>query len=172
MNLRMKNDCVFSRCRAYRYLLTHRLDGDLFANRQGAVVWLLLNPSTAAEAVLDPTLRRVRTFTRRWGYSAFVILNLFGFRSTQPAVMKRAADPVGAENDEWILRATHNAEMVIAGWGRDGAFMGRDRAVRAMLGKKLHCLERNDDGSPKHPLYIAGAATPKLYTPRFTEDEC
>lgn len=158
------NECVFSPCRTYRYVLTHRMD-DLFCAHQTAAVWICLNPSTADEQVLDPTLRRIRGFTSKWGFAAFSIINLFAFRDSEPVNMKRAADPIGPENDEWILRVTADAGLIVAGWGRDGAFMGRADAVRKLLKGKLHFLRLNDDGSPQHPLYLPADLTPQPYDP-------
>src|SRR3954462_12457376 len=91
----MINRCNFSRCRRYRYTLEHVIDPALEPRR---IMWIGLNPSTADESQLDPTLRRVRAFSHAWGYTAFVMTNLFSFRATQPSDMKGQANPVGEHN--------------------------------------------------------------------------
>lgn len=58
---------VFSKCERYRYLLWRQWR-ELGA-RAGTVVFAMLNPSTATELVLDPTLTRCHGFTRRLGYA-------------------------------------------------------------------------------------------------------
>ena len=57
-----------------------------------------LNPSTADETTNDPTVRRCIGFSRRWGFAGLEMLNLFAFRATDPRVMLRAFNPVGARN--------------------------------------------------------------------------
>jgi hypothetical protein len=48
------------------------------------------------------------------------------------------------------------AHSVVLGWGKHGAYLGRDREVMALVtdsGKPLYCIKQNLDGSPVHPLY-------------------
>ena len=98
----MQNDCVFSFDRRYRYRLVHRWAPN-FAPR--LCTWIGLNPSIANETQLDPTLRRIRAFSAVWGYNGFIMTNLFGLVSTNPDRLYREVDPVGPENDRWILGA-------------------------------------------------------------------
>lgn len=152
------NECRVSPCRAYRYSLLHDMRDPLFC--QGApkrIAWIGLNPSTADEETLDPTLRRVRDFTRRLGGDGFVMLNLFAFRATLPTVMKMAPDPVGPENDRALVEMTEGCLFVVCCWGNDGGFKGRSPAVRSMLGalgRDLRALKLTGSGEPSHPLYL------------------
>jgi len=159
----MNNACVFSPDRRHRYSLIHRWD-DLLTpadERERSIAWICLNPSTADEQQLDPTLRRIRGFSTAWGFSHFVMLNAFAFRATDPADMKAAADPVGPENDRWIAHWAERVERVIVGWGEHGAHLGRDRQVVALIDPaKTFCLARNASGQPKHPLYVAADTVP------------
>ena len=88
------NECVFSKCRTWRYVLKHTWR-DLLDTEERALVWIALNPSTADENQLDPTLRRIRGFTMAEGGNTFYMLNLFAFRATDPRNLKAAADPIG-----------------------------------------------------------------------------
>ena len=153
------NPCVFSACRTYRYVLTHDF-ADLFAPPagNGYVAWIGLNPSTADEARLDPTLRRIRAYTHRLSYRQFRMLNLFAYRSTDPEKMKEAADPVGPDNDRHILETCRGAALVVCCWGSDGEHLGRDRRVLELLaGIPLHALALTKEGQPRHPLYLKGS---------------
>lgn len=138
---------VFSPCERYRYLLWRQWM-ELGA-RAGTVVWCMLNPSTADELALDPTLTRCKGFTRRLGYSRFEVVNLFALRSTDPAALHHVADPVGPDNDDVIAKAFADAEIVIVGWG---AFpLVERRALRIAelagnAGKRLHCLGTTKQG--------------------------
>lgn len=168
------NICQFSACRTYRYSLLHSwvkengefVQVDLPANERRQIMWIGMNPSTADEQRLDPTLRRVRAFTDALGFNTFIMTNAFAFRATLPKDMRKASDPVGPMND-WVLRHTAvSCERVIACWGALSNFprslRHRAASIRIMLRdaeRPVYCLGRNDDGSPKHPLYVA-ASTP------------
>jgi hypothetical protein len=138
--------------RVYRYLLTRSW------GRGPAVYFIGLNPSTADEESDDPTIRRCVGFAKSWGFDSMVMTNLFAFRATLPQDMKAAPDPIGPENDI-ILQALGSLGTVVAAWGTDGGFKGRDRQVRAMV-PNLHVLRLTKDGHPAHPLYLPANLTP------------
>ncbi len=85
--------------------------------------------------------------------------NLFAYRATDPAHMKAAKDPIGPENNKWLKKLAHDADLVVAAWGNDGAYLGRSTEVREML-PQLSCLRLNKSGEPAHPLYQAAALKP------------
>jgi hypothetical protein len=158
----MPNECIFSHDRNHRYTLIHRWDELL--NPGHGIAWICLNPSTADENQLDPTLRRIRDFSATWGYSFFVMLNLFAWRATQPADMKRTTDPIGPDNDRLIAHWSRKVDRVMLGWGEHGTHLGRDQQVLAYLDRrKTFCLERNASGQPKHPLYVSKKNKPLLF---------
>ena len=110
-----------SPCRTYRYTLTRRWGAGSYA------MFIGLNPSTADETQDDPTIRRCIAFAKAWGHDALVMTNLFAFRATDPADMKRDPEPVGTYNDWMLLTNAHLAGVVVAAWGTNGTFMGRNR---------------------------------------------
>ncbi len=149
---------AFSSCRRWRTLLWRRWDaGRPVAN------FLMLNPSTADEAKLDPSCTRARRYAERWGYGGLIVTNLFAFRQTSPGKMKAASDPVGRGNDAAILRAAREAAIVVCAWGNHGAHEGRSSKVVDFLKKEkigLHVLRLNGNGEPAHPLYLPGSLRP------------
>jgi hypothetical protein len=88
------------------------------------------------------------------------MLNLFAFRATDPAVMRRAADPVGPDNDELLLRYAGGSSRILAAWGVHGDYGGRDAQVRRLLDRPLVCLGKTKQGYPRHPLYVSAATRP------------
>ena len=72
-----------------------------------------LNPGTAAEGRLDPTLWRLRAHTHRFGFRPFKVLNPFAYRATDPRVLNTVADPVGPENDRYLLEVCRRAALVM-----------------------------------------------------------
>ena len=148
----VENDCHFSPDRRHRYTLLHRIN-PLFGDR--LIMWIGLNPSTADEQQLDPTLTRIRSFSEREGYDGFLMTNIFGFRATDPKEMLRERDPVGPENDAALLAAALRCDKVVAAWGAHGIHQDRASAVAQLLGRhKLWCLGTTKDGHPRHPLYV------------------
>ena len=86
--------------------------------------------------------------------------------STDPAGLYSCEDPVGPGNNAAILDAVKDAGMVICAWGTHGKHQARAKEVVDMLrnaGVTPHCLGQNDDGSPKHPLYVAYSKTPQPF---------
>ena len=147
----------FSRCRKWRFLLWRRWGEGAVAN------FLMLNPSTADELKLDPSCTRARLYAERWGFGALVVTNLFGWRATDPADMKAARDPVGSKNDEAILGAARQADLVVCAWGNHGLHRDRSQFVLGSLrraGLQLHMLRLNGNGEPAHPLYLPARLEP------------
>jgi hypothetical protein len=148
--IKNESGAVFSACRRWRYLLWRCWDEALpVAN------FLMLNPSTADETKLDPTCARARAYAEAWGYGALIVTNIFGWRSTDPKVLQKVKDPVGAGNDAAILRAAQESDLIVCAWGNHG--IERGRQVEELLRKaeaKLHILKLTGSGQPGHPLYL------------------
>lgn len=158
----MKTSAILSDCRKYRYALW-RTWGDLEApDSKGYAMFIGLNPSTADETLDDPTIRRCVGFAKDWGYDGLCMTNLFGFRATDPNVMKKADDPVGPDNDSTLLELAKSAAVVVAAWGTHGIYMGRDIYMTVRV-PKLHYLKRTVAGHPSHPLYLPKTLTPIPY---------
>ena len=155
------NECVFSEDRRYRYVLSHRWS-ELFPRQ--AITWICLNPGSATETKVDATWRRIKDFSQRRGWTEFRIVNLFAYRTTKPNEMKRALDPIGPENDAWILHVVEESSMVIAAWGAHGVHRQRAAQVLGLLdGVELCCLGETLDGEPRHPLYVRKEVRPEWY---------
>jgi len=157
---------TISECGQYRYLLWRVWDESL-----PSVAFVMLNPSTADGQVDDPTVRRCVAFARDWGYGRLDVVNLFPLRATNPSALRRHADalgPAGLANAA-ILDIARAASLIVCAWG--GQSMARKRAdtvLRLMLGipglsERLHHIGLNQDGSPKHPLYIAASVRPQRW---------
>lgn len=147
----------FSPCAKYRYALSREWD----APTQRRCLFIMLNPSTADELVLDPTVRKCVGYAKRWGYGALDIANLFAWRSTDKSVLPSLHDPVGEENDVFISRLAGSASLVVCGWGADGGLRNRAGLVlRALVlsGHSPKCLHLTKGGEPGHPLYLKNEA--------------
>lgn len=150
----MERSASFSPDRVYRYELWRS-----WADPARYAMFVGLNPSTADETEDDPTIRRCINYVKAWGFGALAMTNIFAFRATDPAVMKRAADPIGPDNDSFLRATADRAGIIVAAWGVHGIHRGRDREVRAML-PTMRVLGLTADGHPKHPLYLRASLTP------------
>lgn len=141
----------------YRYWLGRRWEGTGETLR-----FIMLNPSTADAAEDDQTIRKCVGFARRLGYSGIGVMNLYAYRATDPADLRRAmragVDVVGPDNDgrlRTLLRGSLVAGSgVVAAWGAH-APESRVREVLAMEGSRALCtLGLTAEGFPRHPLML------------------
>lgn len=129
--------------------------------------FIMLNPSTATEAVLDPTVTRCVGHAKQWGFGAAEVVNLFAYRATDPKQLRQVDDPIGAGNDVAIMHAARAADLVVVAWGVHGQFITRQDDVVHHLeraGIELHSLGITKSGAPRHPLYLPGGIRPQPWT--------
>ena len=143
--------------RTYRYLLGRRV-GD----SRRRLLFIMLNPGTADESHNDPTIRRCIGFAERWKFGMMEVANLFAFRTSYVAELRRAEDPIGPGNDLWISCALASADRVVLAWGNHGSYMGRSRQVMRTVveATQPYHLGLNKTGEPKHPLYLPASTIP------------
>lgn len=147
---------TISPCGQYRYRLTRHWDG----NKQ-ALPFVMLNPSTADAEIDDPTIRRCMGFARRADAGGIIVVNLFAFRATKPAALKRTPDPIGPNNADHLQEIAIVSDKtripVVCAWGAGGGSRAAD-VVRMMIGENAYlvCLGTTQDGHPRHPLYVRG----------------
>lgn len=140
--------------REYRYVLWRAWEDGW---RKNAMLFIGLNPSTADENEDDPTIRRCIDFANRSGHTGMVMANLFSYRATDPADLKRALRPLGANEDDSLLEAAALAKTIVCAWGAHGKYRDRDIEVMRLLmqhGHQLYCFGKTKNGCPKHPLYL------------------
>jgi hypothetical protein len=135
---------IFSDCHKYRYVLWRTWDED-----RPILTFIGLNPSTANKTEDDNTIKRVRAIAKHSGYGGIIMLNLFAIISSDPAVLKTCADPLG-DNDKW-LNKYRDGDIVFA-WGNFKEAIERAKVVSAMF-PTAYALHINKNGSPKHPLF-------------------
>ena len=117
------------------------------------LLFIGLNPSTAAEALDDPTIRRVARFARERGFGGLFVGNLFALVTPYPKRLEMEHD--NQANDAALRQMRAVCSETLVGWGHFGALAGtRPAEVLALVGKPVFCLGTTKDGWPKHPLYI------------------
>lgn len=162
MTTSLETPAVFSLDRVYRYRL-ERVVAPITG--KGTVCFIMLNPSTADETVNDPTIRRCMGYAESWGYRRLVVVNLFGYRATDPRALRRVPDPYGPENAPQIVRAAQAADLVVCAWGAHGAYNNTGRNMIGLLRNRhvqLKAFALTKGGEPVHPLYQRADLKPEV----------
>ena len=155
-----KKGAEFSVFRTYRYALWRIWDEKL-----PLVLFIGLNPSTASADRDDATIRRVRTFSMRWGYGGFYMMNLFALVTPDPKELEKSGNPLG-DNDGWIEEIYPKCGKIIFAWGDFSQAQERSKEVIQMFREKNiqpYALVINKNGSPRHPLYVKSDTIPVLF---------
>ena len=146
---------VFSDDKVHRYSLTRQWGS--FCGVKA--LFIMLNPSTADAFKLDPTVNRCRLFAERLGCDLLQVVNIFSYRSTDPAELYDAHEQgvkiTDEVNDETIRGALESAKYRICAWGAEPiAKLYIPDILREKYSLSLHALGVTKDGSPRHPLYL------------------
>jgi hypothetical protein len=120
-----------------------------------ALCFVGLNPATGdTDGKPRPTLNKVVGWARREGCAAVVVVNLFAYRSTDPANLFSApVDIIGDRNDAVIEDQSKAARITLAAWGAHPLAQARAKDVIPLL-KQPCCVGLTKRGAPAHPLYV------------------
>lgn len=144
----MQKEATISDNQLYRYKLSRTWD-----STKPTILFIGLNPSIADETIDDPTITRCINYAKAWGYGTLLMTNLFAFRSTYPKDIYLVDDPIGGENDNYILECVAQSDLVVACWGNNGMYMNRENIIKDLV-PNLYCLRKNKNGTPHHPLRL------------------
>jgi hypothetical protein len=141
----------------YRYELLREWDGAL-----PAILFVMMNPSTADVQFDDSTVAKCGRLARAWGFGALLVGNTFAYRCTDQRRLTEIADPIGPENDDALLAMARDAAVTVFAYGKPAhrllRFRGLDVAQGlARNGVLPHVLKLTADGTPGHPLYMPEA---------------
>jgi hypothetical protein len=173
----IRTGATFSPCKRYRYTLLREWSS--LSDKEGYVLFIMLNPSTADEYQLDPTVRRCLGYAMDWGYRKMHVANIFALRSTDPKHLYDSVefngekyvptDPVGIDNNKCICTEVENADLVIAAWGSHGIYKNRGKDVMDMISKikDIYYLKLTKGNVPGHPLYLKGNLVPQKWSDKL-----
>jgi hypothetical protein len=147
---------IISPCGQYRYALWR-----IWASGIKPLMIVGLNPSTADAYKDDPTIRRCIAYASDWGMGGLLMGNLFAFRSRFPCSLSTISDPVGPDNDGWLIRMRDASAMVLGAWGRNGNFKIERTAHVLEMFPDLYHLGLTANGHPRHPLYLPKTLRPE-----------
>lgn len=159
----MERDAVISDCGRYRYLLRRAWDHDRLR-----ALFVMLNPSTAYAEQDDATIRSCIRLCKSWGYGSFEVVNLYGWRATDPRELALQYDAIGPKNDDIARAAIYRCDVAICAWGVHKMALHRQRQMWELINAArpaAFCLGTTKAGSPRHPLYMKSGTVPTVYRP-------
>ena len=149
----LTSEAKFSEDHKYRYYLIRTWNKKL-----PRATFIGLNPSTATEQYDNPTTRRCIEFARREGCGSLCMLNIFAYRSTNPSNLSICPEPIGKDNNTYIVEKCKDSQLIVAAWGSRGSLNNRGEEVIDLLystlpDKQLLCLGKTKNQQSIHPLY-------------------
>ena len=144
----------------YRYLLWRE-----WSSSSPTISFIMLNPSRADAEVNDPTITRCINFAKSWNYGRLEVVNLFAYRISKPSLLKQAAEPIGKDNDRYILKSVARSDRAILAWGNHGTWRKQDLYTLELLKDYdyLYSLGITKKGCPRHPLYLHSTIQAQKY---------
>lgn len=162
----------FSANKMHRYALWRVWDAD-----KPAIMFIGLNPSRADEVKNDNTISKCIKFAQDFGYGRMYFLNLYSFRTPyvkrdknflkhlqtdgekfEPLV-ENLDIAVGPAYLQYFIRYATISEKIVCCWGSWPFIEWQQLNVMlyiSKLEKTPWCFGVNNNGSPKHPLYLKG----------------
>jgi hypothetical protein len=102
----------------------------------------------------------VRRLRESWRFGAVDVVNLFAFRSTDPAGLLAEEDPVGRRNSYQLTLSLRGAKRIVWAWGCHGPRIQRLIIAASISARRIErvcevgTLGTTKDGSPRHPLML------------------
>ena len=143
---------IISDCGKYRYELHREWD-----KSKKKVLFVMLNPSTAAGLNNDLTTIRCINFAKKWGYGGIMIGNIYPFRAKRPKDLRKWLNEghdydfwkSGDDNRNHVKDMAEQADMIVCAWGCNHP--GVPEWVDE-LGDLFYLELCKDNITPKHPL--------------------
>ncbi|MGL4879768.1 MAG: DUF1643 domain-containing protein [Waterburya sp.] len=83
-----------------------------------------------------------------------------------PSLLKQALEPIGKDNDHFILESVERSDRVILAWSNHGTWRKQDLYVLELLKSSTHLysLGITKKDCPRHPLYLCRTTKPQIYS--------
>ncbi len=152
-----EGDAIFSRDGRYRYRLTRRVgDG------ASAVMFLMLNPSTANAVCNDNTISKCVRFTEKWLLGVMHVVNLSPMVATDPGeLFANLPEPrhVQQRNIHTIRETATESDLIVVAYGNHASRFAKIGGTRGRVGRltgllrdsghRLHCFGVTAKGHPR-----------------------
>ena len=80
------------------------------------------------------------------------VVNMFAYRTSKPSLLKQAAEPIGRDNNRFILESVKRCDRIILAWGNHGVWRKQDLYILQLLENYdyLYSLGITKQGCPRH----------------------
>jgi len=153
------NKCRYSIDNQYRYKLH-----DIWEHKKGLCMFIGAFPGSSFEAKDDRHTALYKKFAKELDYGGVIVSSLYAHVKASFKTVDSIDDPIGPDNDKWLLESANQARMILAVWGGNSDFKGQDQHVLKLLRTNnfvVHCLGVTDN-KPKHILQVQKNAVPTL----------
>lgn len=128
-----------------------------YPNLGGYWLWIGMNPSVANGTEDDPTVAKEVVITKRCGGNGYVKCNVLDWIETDSTKLSRIGHHLCSNSNlETIDRFAAKADCIVCAWGNlpKKLQFHADYLVSTLHKYELWCLGTNNNGNPKHPLYM------------------
>lgn len=131
----------------------------IWESNQPLLLFILLNPSTGNGSQDDPTIRRLIQFTKKMNMGGFYLGNLYANITPSPKMLYDQLLSIDPINQEHVIQMAQSCQKIIYAWGqKEKEPMWLKNNI-----KEAWCFGFTASGSPKHPLYLPGSTSLKIY---------
>ena len=129
----------------FRYSLSR-----IWENKLPKVLFIMLNPSIANSKKNDPTIRKIISYSKSWGFGGVYVGNIYSNISPYPKDIRLIKFHREKKNIESIKKMKEKTELSVFAWGNNEK---APKWLKAII-KNPYYIELSKNGIPKHPLYL------------------
>jgi hypothetical protein len=123
----------------------------IWDEKKPLLLYILLNPSHANAEDDDRTVSKLMNFTKNFGFGGFYLGNIHSYITPYPSVLKNKILKKDSANVKHLKIMINKCEKVVFGWGNAGDIPNWLNGIV----ERAFCFGLNQNGSPKHPLYLS-----------------
>ena len=122
----------------------------IWENKLPKVLFIMLNPSIANSKKNDPTIRKIISYSKSWGFGGVYVGNIYSNISPYPKDIRLIKFHREKKNIESIKKMKEKTELTVFSWGNNEK---TPNWLKATI-KNPYYIELSKNGIPKHPLYL------------------
>lgn len=114
-----------------------------------------MNPSYANTDLDDITVLKLIRFSKKFDFGGFYLGNLQTYITPYPSILKDKIIKIETANVMHLKKMIDVCEMIVFGWENAGDI---PKWLKEIVENPL-CFGHNQNGAPKHPLYLSYKTT-------------
>ena len=126
----------------------------VWESKKPFLFYILLNPSTGDHQKDDPTVKRLRYFSAKFGYGGFYVGNLYPWITPNPKQLYQKDLSIDPHNIYHLKQMNQCCNSSVYAWGNNEI---EPHYLKNFIIDPL-CFGFNKNGTPKHPLYLPNSS--------------